>query len=405
MKWLRFAARNVLRNKRRALVTIIITAVGVAGILIAGGFALYTYDSLREMAARNNGHIILAQHNYFTSQEETPLQFGLENYPQYRKALLGDERIHAVLPKLEFTGLISNDSKSTVFVGQGIEPGEFRVKGPFLKILEGHTLSSRQQTDIDPQVIIGEGLAKTMNIHPGDSLTLLSTTVEGSLNAVDVVVQGIFTIGVPEIDKRLLLMNIARVQELLQTSKVSTLSVYLYNTDDTGPVMQTLHQQFPDLALQSWRDTAFYYEAVRGLYNRIFGLLGVVILLMVLFAVTNTLSMTVIERTREIGALRAIGTQPGEVVRNFVLEALVMGSTGVVLGMLLAAGVSIFFYLTNFQMPPPPARSQGYPLVVYIHLPLYLITGAGVLLLSILSAWLVARKAARKPIVEALAHV
>ena len=309
------------------------------------------------------------------------------------------------MPKLEFTGLISNDSKSTVFVGQGIEPGEFRVKGPFLKILEGHTLSSRQQAGSDPQVIIGEGLARAMNMHPGDSLTLLSTTVEGSLNAVDVVVQGVFTIGVPEIDKRLLLMNIARVQGLLQTNKVSTLSVYLYNTNETDPVMQTLHQQFPDLATQSWRDTAFYYKAVRGLYNRIFGLLGIVILLMVLFAVTNTLSMTVIERTREIGALRAIGTQPGEVVRNFVLEALVMGSAGIVLGMLLAAGVSIFFYLTDFQMPPPPARSQGYPLVVYIHLPLYLITGTGVLLLSILSAWLVARKAARKPIVEALAHV
>ena len=144
---------------------------------------------------------------------------------------------------------------------------------------------------------------------------------------------------------------------------------------------------------------------MRSLYNRIFGLLGVVILLMVLFAVTNALSMTVVERTREIGTLRAIGARPGEIVRNFVLEALVMGIAGIALGMLLAAAVSVFFYIADIQMPPPPARSQGYPLVVYIHPPLYLITGAGVLLLSVLSAWLVSRKAARKPIVEALTHV
>lgn len=405
MKWLRFAARNVLRNKRRALVTIVISAVGVAGILIAGGFALYTYDSLREMAARDNGHIILAHRGYFGQQEETPLQYGLENHRRYRKALLGDERIRAVLPKLAFTGLISDGNKSTVFVGQGVSPGEFKVKGPFLKMREGHALSSRQQPDADPRVIVGDGLARAMNIHPGDSMTLLSTTVEGSLNAVDVVVQGVFTTGAPEIDKRLLLMNIARVQDLLQTDKVSTLSVYLYDTDDTAPMMRALHQRFPGLALRSWRETAFYYEAVRGLYNRIFGLLGVVILLMVLFAVTNALSMNVVERTREIGALRAIGAHPGEIVRNFVLEALVMGIAGIALGMLLAVAVSVFFYLADIQMPPPPARSQGYPLVVYIHPPLYLITGAGVLLLSVLSAWLVSRKAANKPIVEALAHV
>ena len=405
MKWLRFAARNVLRNKRRALVTIIITAVGVAGILVSGGFAFYTYDSLREMAARNNGHVILAHQDYFSEQEDTPLQYGLEDYARYRKKLLGDERVRAVLPKLEFTGLISNDNKSTVFVGQGIAQGEFKVKGPFLNILSGSAPSSRQKPGSDPQIMIGEGLAQTLKAKPGSSLTLLSTTVEGSLNALDVVVQGIFSSGSPEIDKRLLLMNIATVQELLQTRKVSSLSVYLYNTPDTAVMAQHLQQQFPHLALQTWHDTAYYYEAVRSLYNRIFGLLGVVILLMVLFAVTNTLSMSVVERTREIGALRAIGTHAGEIVRNFVLEALVMGLAGVMLGMLIAAAISGFFYLVDFQMPPPPARSQGYPLVIYIHFPLYLLTGLGVLLLSVLSAWFVARKAARKPIVEALAHV
>ena len=405
MKWLRFAIRNVWRNKRRALVTIIITAVGVVGILVAGGFAFYTYDSLKEMAARDNGHIVIAQHDYFDRQGEKPLQFGLEDDTCYRQELLRDERVRAVLPKLEFNGLISNGDKSTVFVGKGVAAGEFKVKGPFLKILQGHTLSARQKKDEDPQIMIGEGLAKILNARPGSSLTLLSNTVEGSLNAIDVTVQGIFNSGVPEIDKRALLMDIGQAQALLQTHKISTLSVYLYNTPDTDRMVREIHARFPELAVQSWRDTAFYYEAVRGLYNRIFGLLGVVILLMVLFAVTNTLSMTVVERTREIGALRAMGTQPREVVRNFVLEALVMGISGVAIGMLIAVGVSLFFYAMDFQMPPPPARSQGYPLVVYIHLPLYFFTAISVLALSLIAAWLVARKTARKPIVEALAHV
>ncbi len=405
MKWLRFAIRNVWRNKRRAAVTVIITAVGVAGILVAGGFAFYTYDSLKEMAARDNGHIVLAHHDYFDKQEEKPLEFGLQDYARYRKALLRNDKVRAVLPKLEFSGLISNGDKSTVFVGKGVAQGEFRVKGPFLKIRQGHALSSRHEEGADPQIMIGEGLAKALNARPGDSLTLLSNTVEGSLNAVDVVVQGVFNSGVPEIDKRLMLMNIQQAQALLQTDKASSLSVYLYDTADTEEMAARVRQQFPALALQTWRDSAFYYEAVRGLYNRIFGLLGVVILLMVLFAVTNTLSMTVVERTREIGALRAMGTQPPEIVRNFVLEALVMGIAGIIIGMAIAASVSLFFYMTDFQMPPPPARSQGYPLVVYVHPPLYLLTAFSVLAMSLAAAWFVARKSARKPIVEALAHV
>ncbi len=405
MKWLRFALRNVWRNQRRAAVTVIITAVGVAGILVAGGFAFYTYDSLKEMAARDHGHIVLAHHDYFDKQEEKPMEFGLRDYPRFRKQLLRDDKVRAVLPTLAFTGLISNGDKSTVFVGKGIAQGEFRVKGPFLKIIEGSSLSSRQQADADPQIMIGVGLARALNARPGDSLTLLSNTVEGSLNAVDVVVQGVINSGVPETDKRLMLIPIEQAQALLQTDKVSSLSVYLYDTADTSAMAAKLGERYPEMALQTWRDTAFYYEAVRSLYNRIFGLLGAVILLMVLFAVTNTLSMTVVERTREIGALRAMGTLPREIVRNFVLEALVMGVAGVVIGMMIAASVSAFFYLTDFQMPPPPARSQGYPLVIYIHPPLYLATAFSVLALSLAAAWFVARKSARKPIVEALAHV
>ena len=77
MKWLLFAIKNVLRNRRRSLVTVLIAAVGTAGVLIGGGFALFTYQSLAEMAARDSGHLILAHQDYFARDEDTPMQFGL----------------------------------------------------------------------------------------------------------------------------------------------------------------------------------------------------------------------------------------------------------------------------------------------------------------------------------------
>ncbi|NOY83631.1 MAG: ABC transporter permease, partial [Nitrospirae bacterium] len=215
MKWFKYALLNLLRNRRRVFATVLIVAVGTAGILIAGGFALYTYDSLREMAARENGHLILAHAGAFDQEEERPMALGLSTYEELKKILVKYDPVRAVLPKIEFTGLISNGDQSSIFVGNGIDPAEFKVKGPFLKVSEGSSLGKLKLIKGDPQIMIGEGLAKIMNAKIGDSLTLLSNTVEGSLNAQDVVVHGIFSLGVPEMDKRILFTHLETAQDLL----------------------------------------------------------------------------------------------------------------------------------------------------------------------------------------------
>ena len=406
MKWLTFAFKNVLRNRRRSLITVLIAAVGTAGVLIGGGFALFTYESLREMAARDSGHVILAHSQYFDRDEDTPMQFGMGDYADLRKTLEHDPRIRMALPRVQFSGLLSNGDKSSVFVGTGVDPqGEFYVKGPAMRVVAGSILDESPDPSAVPEILLGAELAKQLKAEPGSGLTLLSTTTSGSLNALDVKVRGTVTVGVPEMDKRLVYTDIATAQKLLLTDKVSTLSVYLRDTDLTDEMAAVLAARAPGHAFQTWRDQAFYYVAVRGLYNRIFGLLGVVIITMVLFAVYNTLAMSVVERTREIGTLRALGTLPSQIRRIFALEGLVIGTAGTVIGMLFAAGVSLFFLFADIQMPPPPGRSTGYPLNVNFSLPLYQWTGLIIVLLSVAAAWLVSRKAAAKPIVEALAHV
>ena len=406
MKWLWFAIKNVLRNRRRSLVTILIAAVGTAGVLVGGGFALFTYESLAEMAARDSGHLILAQKDYFARDEDTPMQYGLDNYAALRDKIELDPRVLMALPRVQFSGLISNGDKSSIFVGAGIEPeAEFSVKGPSMRVLSGSLLSSKTPPGSSPEIVLGSELAKQMKAVPGTGLTLLSTTTEGTLNAVDVTLRGIVTVGVPEIDRRLVYVALPTAQRLLLTDKASTLSVYLRETAQTEEMRGVVASLFPSNALQTWQDQAFFYAAVRGLYNRIFGLLGMVIVIMVLFSVTNTLGMAVVERTREIGTLRALGTLPSQIVRIFALEGLVLGIAGTLSGMLMAAGISVFLLFAKVQMPPPPGRSDGYPLHVDFSWELYAVTLVAILTLSIAAAWIVSRKAAAKPIVEALGHV
>ena len=400
-RWLKFAWLNTLRNRRRSAVTVAIAALGTAAILLAGGFALFTYQGLAQISARTTGHLIVAKPEQFQRDEDTPLQNGLDDVLALQARLLADPAVRHVLPRVEFNGLISNGDKSTVMVAAGIAPdAEFAVKGPFLAIKAGDVLSSDQRN----RVMLGEGLARSLKAQPGASLTLLTSTTEGALNAQDVIVQGVFSTGIPDIDKRLVYTDVETAQKLLVTTRVSSLGVFLSGLDATEPARQRISAALPGLGVQTWLDQATFYRSVKELYNRIFGALGLIIGVIVIFVVTNAMAMAIIERTREIGTLRAMGTLPAQLTRSFALEGLVLGGAGAVVGSVVALGVSVALLLFPVEMPPPPGRSNGYPLQIVMDPALYAATLVAMLLLSMLASALVARRTVGKSIVDALAH-
>ncbi len=406
LHWLRFAAANTLRNRRRSAVTLAIAALGTAAILLAGGFALFTYQSLAEAAARTSGHLVVASPDQFKRDEDVPLQHGLDNVAALKTRLLADEHVRQVLPRVEFSGLISNGDKSVVMVAAGIDPdAEFAVKGPFLTVSAGKVLMTGQKL----QVMLGEGLARSLKATPGSGLTLLASTVDGALNALDVTVAGVVSTGVPDLDRRLVYTDIATAQQLLVTQRVSSLGVFLDRMDATDPAQQRLQAwataQQPPLQVQTWLDQASFYRSVKALYNRIFGALGLIIGVIVVFVVGNAMAMAVIERTREIGTLRAMGTQRGQLVRSFALEGLLLGGAGALLGALLALAVSGALLVFPVQMPPPPGRSVGYPLQVALDPALTLLAVLAMLTLAAVASALVARRTVALPVVDALAHV
>ena len=400
--WL-LAWRNVLRNRRRSMVTMLIATVGCMSILVASGFALSTYDALEDGAAREFGHLTVASADYFDRDEETPMQYGMDGWQALVTHIRADPQVRAVLPRLTLSGLISNGDKSVIFLGIGADiAGEAEARGQFLMLQEGSLTGNDGPL---PGVLLGTDLARSLNARPGTGLTLLATTTAGGINAVDVMVSGIVSTGWREVDKRLVYAPLDAAQRLLMTERVSTLSVYLDRLDATGAAGQRLSTADSGHTYKPWWEQAFYYHSVRALYNRIFGLLGVIIGLLVFFSVANTLAMAVVERTREIGTLRALGTLPGEVVGQFLREGIWIGVVGAVLGTLLAGAIVLALPHAGLEMPPPPGRSVGYPLLVSASLPLYLITNALIVALCAVAAWFASRKAAKKPIVEALAHV
>ncbi|MFZ6767423.1 ABC transporter permease [Undibacterium sp. Di26W] len=400
--WIKFAFYNTLRNRRRSTITVAVAALGTAAILLAGGFAYSTYEGLAQISARSTGHLIIGKPQHFTSDQDVPLQYGLDNAGDLKNKILADPAVRYVLPRIEYSGLISNGDKSTIMLAVGIDPdAEFSVKGPTLTVKEGELI----QTDsTEAEIVLGEALARSLKARPGSSLTLMASTTDGALNAVDVTVKGLVSTGVPDLDKRLVYSNIKTAQKLLNTQRVSSLGVFLNSMDATMPAQARLAQALPGLTVQNWLEQAFFYKSVRDLYNRIFGALGAIISFIVVFVVANAMAMAIIERTREIGTLRAMGTLPGQLTRSFSYEGMLLGGAGAVLGAVLAISVALLLTVFPVQMPPPPGRSSGYPLLISIDAAMYAITIFTMIALSMLSSAVIARKTLRQAIVDALAH-
>lgn len=405
MKWIAFAWKNLGRNRRRTLATLLLTAIGVAGLMSTSGFALYTYESLREFSMRDKGHVILSHPLYFEQEEDTPMALGLSGVTQLQRTLGADPGIRATLASLQFNGLITNGDKSTIFLGEGVEPEVFQVQGPMMTLNSGRLLSMTLNTADIPQVLLGQRLAEALNAEPGTGLTLMSTTAGGLLNALDVEVRGIVSSGIPDLDARMVMTHLGSAQELLMTDKVSQLGVYLRDNQADRRYQQQLQEQYPDLGVTPWHERAFFYDSVRNLYNRIFGVMGVILLVMVGFAIFNTASMSVLERTREIGTLAAMGTRRREVLSVFLSEAALIGLLGSLVGLVLSGLLSLGLILFDVQMPPPPGQTEGYPLQLYFSPLMALLSTALVSIIAVLASLFATASSVRKPITEALNYV
>jgi putative ABC transport system permease protein len=177
------------------------------------------------------------------------------------------------------------------------------------------------------QVMLGEGLARSLKAGPGSGLTLMASTTEGVLNALDVTVAGVFSTGVP--DSTSGWSSPTWPPRRSCWSRSACRAWACSSTAWSRPHRcSAAAAACPRLQVQTWVDQAVFYRSVRDLYNRIFGALGLIIGVIVVFVVANAMAMAVIERTREVGTLRALGTLPGQLVRSFALEGLLLGGVG-----------------------------------------------------------------------------
>jgi len=401
----KIALLNVLRNRRRSIITLLSIQVAVISLVLFGGFVASMYDGMRENMIRSQlGHIQIYKQGFNQYGHIEPEKYLLtqQDVKKITELVESQSGVELITPRLNFSGLLTNSNQSIAVVGNGINSDKESLLSSAITITQGEDLFSQ---DIDG-ALLGQGLFNALNTKVGDYLTLLGSTTDGAVNAVDIKVIGAINTGIRDVDNRLIRINLAHAQDLQFTQGVSRLVVLLSDTEQTQIVLEQLTQLFKKNGLivetKTWFELADYYHEVIKLFDGVFGFIQVIVLFIAALSIANTMMMAVMERTPEIGSIRALGATRYEVMMLFITEACYLGLIGSVLGILLAILLANGITTAQFIMPTPPGSSQSYPIRIFVSWPILWQTAITGTLVAIIASIYPAFKASRLQINQAM---
>ena len=398
---IKLAARNLLRQRSRTATTLAAVVFGVVGVILSGGFVEDLLAQLGEVTIHSRlGHLQVYRQGHYLMGRNAPFQYMVEDPVPVVANISRVPGVTDVLRRVSFSGLLSNGRSDLPVLGEGVEPEKEARLGSLLFLLEGRHLTKQ-----DPGgVMLGEGLAHSLKLAVGDYCTLLVNTREGALNSLEVQVVGIFRTFSKEYDARALRVTLTEAQELLDVAAVHSIVVSLQDTAQTDAVAELLRNEFEAQGLEiwTWLELDDFYPKTVAMYERQFGVLQGIVLIIVFLSVLSSLSMTAYERTGEFGTLRALGHTTGRVYRLALLESALLGLSGASVGVLLGVALAWTISQIGIPMPPPPNANAGYTAYIRV-VPANLATAFGIgLIATLVSAALAARGATRVPIVDAL---
>ncbi len=395
--------RNVIRQRRRTLFNLTAIAFGLAALTLAGGFTEWIFWATREAVIESGfGHIQVVRRGFFDSGLADPFRFLLREDAQELQIVEQAPGLKRVAPKLSFTGLISHVDSTIPFTGEGVDPDAERNFGTVSIITEGTGLSEKKPNGI----ILGRGLASSLGVKVGDGVVLLATTRAGGLNGADARVLGLFFTASKAYDDSALRAPLAFAQRLVGVSGVHRWVVVLRDTAETDRAVGVLRTKLAgsDLEVVPWYDAADFYKKTVALLSQQLMVINLIVAIIIVLTISNSLTMSVMERTGEIGTCLAVGVTRTKTMRRFIAEGMAIGLLGGLLGVATGIGLAIGISAKGIPMPPPPGGSEGYVARIIVTwrvaleaLALGVVT---TLLASLFPAW----KASRLTIVDALRH-
>jgi putative ABC transport system permease protein len=251
-------------------------------------------------------------------------------------------------------------------------------------------------------------LAKHLSLGPGHDGVVMASTLDGQMNAMDIQVSGVYDSGSDATNDKIMRVPFDLARALYDTDRADRIVVLLEDWRETEGARIRLQQKLMDSGtpcdIRTWNELSLFYGKVKGMFDMIFLFLFSIVLIIVVMSTINTMGMAVLERTREIGTLRALGLKRRGVTLLFALEGALLG----LLGCLSGVALNVLLWALIRALEPsyiPPGVSTPVPLIVNLVPEAMGILGGFLVFCSLAAAILPARRAAGQNVVDALGHV
>lgn len=460
---LRLALRNLLRNRRRSTATVLALMIGTAAVLLFSGYRTCIEYTLHTHYVRQFGHFQIVHRDLLLYGAGNPVEYSIRDYSRLISEIRADQalagHLRVLTPTLQFGGIASSPTGnvSRAVFGYGViapDLGQMRQWAGWNIPLPAPPFAlERAGPDA---AIVGYGVARILFLcaplkldgcpipparlpvdgesMPGDiadlvatqtkpgpgslsatTINLLASSAGGAPNVVSLKVVGAERMGFKELDESYLGLQLERAQRLVfgrDEPRVTAIVVQIKDSGSMEVVRKRLNALLAErftaqpLSVLSFSELNPFFDQTVQMFNAIFGFIFVLISSIVLFTVGNTMNTAVMERTVEIGTIRAMGVRQRGVQRLFVFEGVLLGASGALLGV---AGALVISWTVNSLgltwLPPGSGDRLPLLLLVWGQWNTMAFTFFGLIVVATLSAWWPARRASRLVIVEALRHV
>jgi putative ABC transport system permease protein len=336
---LTLAVRNVARSKARSAITIGAITFGILMTLLLGAVIHGMHRYLVDDTVKGRvGAIQVHARGYLALRDRQPLKLDLDASGRLAAAIERVPGVAAVSPRLVFAGMVSNGSAATLVTAQGVDlEREKRVLPWSSQVGEGAALAAGATRS----AVLSTELARALSVSPGAALTFQATTQGGKENALDVELVGALGGSLLPQNRRLAYVPLAYAQDLLRMpGRATEYVVAVEEGADVDRVAGALRAALDEgLEVHTWSELMPAVPEAMAIQRGILLGLGALFLVIAVIGVANTLLMSVMERTREIGTMMAVGVRRGRIATLFVLEAAVQALLGGAAGVALAYGL------------------------------------------------------------------
>ena len=402
----KIARRNLFRNTRRSVITMVTVVVGVMGFILSSGLVRGVEDSFVRMEIETEfAHLRIMGENYLKKEEDFPLDIRVKKPEAIRAAIQKKWPKAIAAPRIVFSVDVSNGYDMLKVRGIAIDAkaGEAAFKFSKYGTKKGRLLSDKNV------MYMGADLAKTFGKKPGDTLTLKARDKDGSINAVDFEILDTIYMNNSLVDKFSVYMSLAAGRRFLSMPKeVTDIVVRLPSRKLSGAVSAFVKTNFaktqdvmkgkkkPTILAQTWQERTAMIIELNKVRRKMMNFIVFVILIIAAAGIANTMLMSGFERKGEIGMMQAMGMRGKEIIKLFAIEAGVLGFIASVIGAIMGSGFTYYLQVYGLSIGSKmdsmggDATSMGMMNVMYFVLsPTSIVVGiiVGVIVSMLSSLW------------------